>query len=193
MPTDLVTPAGRDELRRKIADGNMIVRADDAGALARDCLALLDQADAANKLQRFKDWVHTYLDAKGIPHRPPGTHGAEGCRIGNRMDYVFAKLDAGAALAQRVIRAARLLGIANSDTEPNAAETQMLVDDILTRCAALADAGERDRETLKAIAELVQDLCQRFPLVRQVLEQVTGVVPPPPARAAAAGVAAGEK
>jgi hypothetical protein len=93
--------------------------------------------------------------------------------------------DAGAALAQRVIRAARLLGIANSDTEPNAAETQMLVDDILTHCANLADAGERDRETLKAIAELVQDLCQRFPLVRQVLEQVTGVTIPPPARAAA--------
>ena len=43
-------------------------------------------------LARFKKWVHDYLDGKGIPHHPPGTHGAEGCRIGDRMDFVFAEL-----------------------------------------------------------------------------------------------------
>lgn len=46
--------------------------------------------DRAANLLAFKNWVHTYLDKKGIPHHPPGTHGAEGCRIGDRMDYVFA-------------------------------------------------------------------------------------------------------
>lgn len=48
----------------------------------------------ATKLQAFKDWVHAYLDAQGVPHHPPGTHGAEGCRIGDRMDWVFDQLRA---------------------------------------------------------------------------------------------------
>lgn len=59
--------------------------------------AALARADAAekerDKLQRFKDWVHNYLDTHGVPHHPPGTHGAEGCRIGDRMDWLMAELD----------------------------------------------------------------------------------------------------
>jgi hypothetical protein len=43
-----------------------------------------------DKLQRFKDWTHAYLDRHGVPHHPPGTHGAEGCRIGDRMDWLMA-------------------------------------------------------------------------------------------------------
>lgn len=45
-----------------------------------------------DKLQAFKNWTHSFLDGKGIPHHPPGTHGAAGCRIGDRMDYVFAEM-----------------------------------------------------------------------------------------------------
>lgn len=67
-----------------------------------DLLAALDAKDAEvgrlteerDKLQRFKDWVHAYLDAHGVPHHPPGTHGAEGCRIGDRMDWLMADLAA---------------------------------------------------------------------------------------------------
>lgn len=44
--------------------------------------------------QAFKDWVHTYLDVHGVPHHPPGTHGAAGCRIGDRMDWLMQQLDA---------------------------------------------------------------------------------------------------
>lgn len=47
-----------------------------------------------DKLQAFKDWVHSYLDTHGVPHHPPGTHGAEGCRIGDRMDWLMAQLAA---------------------------------------------------------------------------------------------------
>lgn len=96
MPHDLTTPAGRDELRQLAVEyagqnSEAVVPVSASGLYT-----LLDLADAADKLQRFKDWVHAYLDAKGIPHHPLGTHGAEGCRIGDRMDYVFAKLaDAG--------------------------------------------------------------------------------------------------
>lgn len=49
--------------------------------------------EEVGRLQAFKDWVHGYLDGKGVPHHPPGVHGAEGCRIGDRMDWVFAELD----------------------------------------------------------------------------------------------------
>ncbi len=52
-----------------------------------DCL----QEEVA-KLQAFKNWTHQYLDAHGVPHHPPGTHGAEGCRIGDRMDWLMAEL-----------------------------------------------------------------------------------------------------
>lgn len=47
-----------------------------------------------DKLQAFKDWVHAYLDSHDVPHHPPGTHGAAGCRIGDRMDWLMAERDA---------------------------------------------------------------------------------------------------
>jgi hypothetical protein len=45
-----------------------------------------------DKLQAFKDWVHAYLDSHKVPHHPPGTHGAAGCRIGDRMDWLMNEL-----------------------------------------------------------------------------------------------------
>jgi hypothetical protein len=42
-----------------------------------------------DKLAAFKKWVHNYLDSKGVPQHPLGVHGAEGCRIGDRMDWVW--------------------------------------------------------------------------------------------------------
>lgn len=66
--------------RRFIACWNAMIGIPDPQAFREKCEAL----------QKFKDWVHAYLDGKGIPHHPPGVHGAEGCRIGDRMDYVFS-------------------------------------------------------------------------------------------------------
>lgn len=60
------------------------------GHVERHVTALVAENE---KLAKFKAWVHAYLDSKGIPHHPPGTHGAEGCRIGDRMDFVFAEID----------------------------------------------------------------------------------------------------
>jgi hypothetical protein len=54
-----------------------------------------EMAKEIERLQAFKDWVHDYLDAHGVPHHPPGTHGAEGCRIGDRMDWVFERVKHG--------------------------------------------------------------------------------------------------
>lgn len=52
-----------------------------------------DTATERDKLQAFKDWIHTYLDRHGVPHHPPGPHGTEGCRIGDRMDWLMAQIE----------------------------------------------------------------------------------------------------
>lgn len=62
--------------------------------LAKTEFALAEVIRERDKLQRFKDWTHAYLDRLGVPHHPPGTHGAEGCRIGDRMDWMVAHFKA---------------------------------------------------------------------------------------------------
>src|SRR5579859_7924899 len=69
-----------------------------------ECEKLRAERDA---LQRFKDWCHSYLDAKGVPEAPEGPHGAEGCRIGDRMDWVFSAWDK--AVADMRERAAQVV------------------------------------------------------------------------------------
>ena len=59
-------------------------------------VAIIDALIASNlevqKLQAFKDYVHKRLDDAGIPTHPNGEHSAAGCRIGDRLDIVFAQL-----------------------------------------------------------------------------------------------------
>ncbi len=59
--------------------------------------AVADLIKLAKERQAFKDWVHAYLDAHGVPHHPPGTHGAEGCRIGDRLDWLIKALSTSSA------------------------------------------------------------------------------------------------
>ncbi len=48
-----------------------------------------------DKLQAFKDWCHSYLDTHGVPKEfPDGPHSREGCRIGDRMDWLMARCEA---------------------------------------------------------------------------------------------------
>lgn len=45
--------------------------------------------------EKFKAWVHAYLDARGVPQEfPDGPHTAEGCRIGDRLDWLMAQIPA---------------------------------------------------------------------------------------------------
>ncbi len=60
------------------------------------------QTAELEKLAAFKSWCHAYLDQKGIPTHPDGPHSREGCRIGDRLDAVFAELAAARALAVRL-------------------------------------------------------------------------------------------
>lgn len=69
-----------------------------------DCLykerdEALQRAEAA---ERFKTFVHGYLDSHGVPHGDPANqHQVEGCRIGARLDLLFAERD---ALAAEILR-----------------------------------------------------------------------------------------
>lgn len=56
------------------------------------CAAVISLLDVLADRERFKAWVHDYLDTHAVPHHPPGTHGASGCRIGDRMDWLMGQL-----------------------------------------------------------------------------------------------------
>ena len=56
--------------------------------------ALRELIKETKALQAFKDWVHAYLDVHGVPKEfPDGKHTREGCRVGDRMEHVFAELE----------------------------------------------------------------------------------------------------
>ena len=105
-----------------------------------------------DKLQVFKTWVHNYLDGHGVPHHPPGVHGAEGCRIGDRMDWLMAQLaDArgevevargrASALERDLRDADGRAREADSRAAANGARAAELAEDVAmldTRCTELA-------------------------------------------------------
>ena len=80
-----MTPELRAQLRDHARRG-LLVTTEPA-----EMLALLDALDAGDK---FKAFVHEYLDAHGVPHGDPeNQHQKEGCRIGARLDLLLAQLD----------------------------------------------------------------------------------------------------
>jgi hypothetical protein len=50
--------------------------------------------DELAALRAFKAYVHQRLDEAGVTVDPDSPHKAEGCRIGGRLDEVFAERDA---------------------------------------------------------------------------------------------------
>mgnify|MGYP000887063166 CR=1 FL=1 len=72
-----------------------------AGELAAECGRLRHELRAQReamgaeigRLQAFKDYVHKRLDEAGVPTHPEGRPASEGCRIGERLDLVFGRLD----------------------------------------------------------------------------------------------------
>ena len=86
--TTAVVIEGLERVRKSIE------RFDSAGTRVCEAIDFIRHQQAEiDKLQRFKTWVHEYLDSHGVPHHPPGTHGAAGCRIGDRMDWVWEEID----------------------------------------------------------------------------------------------------
>lgn len=52
---------------------------------------IVDLKRENEKLKAFKDYVHARLDEAGIEKSPNGEHSKHGCRIGDRLDIVFAE------------------------------------------------------------------------------------------------------
>lgn len=51
-------------------------------------------AGERDKLQAFKDYAHQRLTVGGVPEVIEDQHHSEGCRIGGRLDWVFARISA---------------------------------------------------------------------------------------------------
>ena len=77
-----------------IANGFEMVKHSLLGEIAEAKKGVAEARDEANKLQAFKDWVHGYLDAHGVPKEfPNGPHTKEGCRVGDRMEFLLKELE----------------------------------------------------------------------------------------------------
>lgn len=92
MILNLVSEVRR--LKHELDDPNYLY----AGRIHRQAIVSRDARieklrTEVKRLQAFKDWVHKYLDDHGVPTHPPGPHTAEGCRIGDRLDWVLAQLE----------------------------------------------------------------------------------------------------
>ena len=60
--------------------------------VVREVLSALEETAEQKALRAFKGYVHQRLDDAGIPTRPEGEHSAAGCRIGDRLDILLARL-----------------------------------------------------------------------------------------------------
>lgn len=74
------------------------------GAQVRELTAVRAERDA---LLRFKRFVHGYLTQREVPEDPPGKHRDEGCRVGQRLQYVCDERDEALAEAERLREALR--------------------------------------------------------------------------------------
>lgn len=96
--------------------------------------------EKAQALLKFKQWVHAYLDEQGVPTQfPEGKHSKEGCRIGDRLDYLVDSLD---EKAQREI--ARLQKMVESLSERVASQSELL--------EKRAESDKPDSESPKQVA-----------------------------------------
>lgn len=72
--------------------------------------------EGRDKLAAFKAYVHKRLDDQGVPVDPDSPHKAEGCRIGGRLDWLFADAAATDAEALKLRAAIKAAGFAVMET-----------------------------------------------------------------------------
>jgi hypothetical protein len=62
---------------------------DELALLAR---SLVRSNERAEKLQKFKDWVHGWLDGQDVPADPyPDKTAISGCRISGRLEWMLSR------------------------------------------------------------------------------------------------------
>lgn len=114
-----------ENLRKEVKESNSYVRhcsdmidgkghrsdmIDGEGLLAVKITQLQQEAFRLKKerdrLQAFKDYVHTRLDVFGVPIEPPNNevlmHQREGCRIGDRLDWLITRYNEMADLKRKL-------------------------------------------------------------------------------------------
>lgn len=55
-------------------------------------VSTIGPTEELDRLRQFKAYVHARLDAMGVPENPDGPHSKEGCRVGDRLDWVEARI-----------------------------------------------------------------------------------------------------
>lgn len=88
----------RNAWRRELG-GTLPNKTHDIDAFA---LATENLRKERDRLLGFKSYVHRRLDVAGIENTPKGPHADAGCRIGQRLDVVFQKLDDARTETERV-------------------------------------------------------------------------------------------
>ncbi len=116
-----------------------------------------------DKLQAFKSWTHQYLDRQGVPPYPPGVHGAEGCRIGDRMDWLMERLHTAEAEQRRLtdILEAPQIALFADGREPTENERHLL--NLLSWRQQEAVDARAERDACHALFGEVITLCGHDP------------------------------
>ena len=97
--------------------------------------AIQAERNKADALAAFKAWTHSWLDAHGVPADPdPEKTRATGCRIGGRMEWLWARRDA----LREELKVAR----------------DALQESARMLCEQCADGEEHDTESCEASSEL---------------------------------------
>lgn len=119
--------------------------------------------------EKFKSWVHSFLDAQGVPHDPdPEANKQHGCRISGRMQWVFgrlseARLDVACDSNKRWHLRAREL-----QSKLTAAEAALLRSDQhkIAEVQQLQGEAAAMREMLECCKEIVESSGPQGPLSR---------------------------
>lgn len=85
--------AENEQYRQVVQEGKRLPAPELSQDAAFAAFTLGKLEDERDKLQRFKNYVHKRLDDAGVSADPESVHKAEGCRIGGRLDEVFAERD----------------------------------------------------------------------------------------------------
>lgn len=150
------------------------------------------QTEAAEALEaalRFKEFVHSYLDSHGVPHGDPeNQHQKEGCRIGARLDLLFAEREAacrdakfnyevGVGLANDVASMEAERDAARADAAALRAALTHQVAQVRLNCVRLTGSKiYGDSEAALASPAPGADLLERVKLLEALLREAKAAV-----------------
>lgn len=145
---------------------------DAARELLKRNVVLSDQIAALRtelaKLAAFKTFVHGRLDAGGVPADPPGPHRDEGCRVGQRLDWLFADRDTWKAALTDVADGMPAIHRGNEELLAGQREVKVRVQMLVAeRDAAIARAARSEASAQSACDDLRQQMATTDAVVKE--------------------------